>query len=59
MRRRLIVALDVAEMAAMKDLVDKLEPWVDYFKVGSELFTRFGPEIIRYLNDKGKKVFLD
>ena len=42
-----------------KILIDSLEPVVDIFKVGSQLFTACGPGIVRHLMERGKKVFLD
>ncbi len=59
MREHLIVALDVHDLARARDLVERLSPLVDYFKVGSELFTVAGREIIEYLHHKEKRIFLD
>ncbi|OIO38727.1 MAG: orotidine 5'-phosphate decarboxylase [Candidatus Omnitrophica bacterium CG1_02_49_10] len=59
MKDRLIVALDVASFKEAKRLVDKLYPAVKIFKVGSQLFTACGTDIIKYVNKKGAKVFLD
>ncbi len=56
---QLIVALDVDTAEKAKKLIDDLAPSVDIFKVGSQLFTATGPVTIRYLQDLGKKVFLD
>ena len=56
---QLIVALDVATLAEAKKLVRELEGVVDIFKVGSQLFTACGPEVVRYLLRQGKQVFLD
>ena len=58
-RSRLIVALDVETFDEAKVLIDRLEDTVDIFKVGSQMFTAYGPFITRYLQVKGKKVFLD
>ncbi len=59
MRNKLIIALDVNSFDKAKKLIDKLSPYVNIFKVGSQLFTACGPKIINYINKKGKKVFLD
>lgn len=59
MRNKLIVALDVNSFDKAKKLIDKLSPYINIFKVGSELFTSCGPQIINYINKKGKKAFLD
>jgi orotidine-5'-phosphate decarboxylase len=56
---RLIVALDVDTLEEAKGLVDKLYPVVKLFKVGSQLFTAFGPEAVKMVGAKGGKVFLD
>lgn len=56
---QLIAALDVAALDQARRLVDSLGDCVDIFKVGSQLFTACGPEAVRYILKKGKKVFLD
>ncbi len=56
---KLIVALDVETWDEAKILVDSLSGEVDIFKIGSQLFTACGPEAVRYILKKGKKVFLD
>lgn len=58
-RCQLIVALDVATFEEARTLVDTLSECVDVFKVGSQLFTACGPIVVRYIQAKGKKVFLD
>jgi len=59
MRNKLIVALDVDSFEKAEELIDKLSPYVNIFKVGSELFTACGAKITDYINRKKKKVFLD
>ena len=59
MKNKIIVALDVGTFEKAKKLIDKLSPYADIFKVGSELFVSTGPKIIDYINKKRKKVFLD
>lgn len=56
---RLIVALDVHTMADVDQLVQKLGDTVSYYKVGMELFYSVGPDVVRWLSQQGKKVFLD
>lgn len=56
---RLIVALDVDTFEKMKALVDELGELVSYYKVGMELYYGAGRKTIRYLREKGKKIFLD
>ena len=55
----LIVALDVDTLEKAKDFITKLYPAVKYFKIGSQLFTAYGPEAIKMAGEKGAKVFLD
>jgi orotidine-5'-phosphate decarboxylase len=54
-----IVALDLPTGPAALGLVEELGDSVSWYKVGSPLFTRSGPTIVRHLRDRGKKVFLD
>jgi len=56
---QLILALDVDTFKEAKGFVDKLYPKIKIFKVGSQLFTAFGPKIIELLHKKGAEVFLD
>lgn len=58
-KAKLIVALDVDTFEQAKKLIDGLEGVVDIFKIGSQLFTAYGPFVTRYLQSRGKKVFLD
>lgn len=55
----LIVALDLPAQPEALTLVDRLGPGVTYYKVGAQLFTRAGPDVIRELRARGKRVFLD
>ena len=56
---RLIVALDFPDMEAAKNLVSDLGKSVDFYKVGMELFYSVGQNIIMFLHEKKKKIFLD
>ena len=57
---RLIVALDVADAAAAKALVEQLGDAVRFYKIGLELFMAGGYfELLHWLVAKGKKVFVD
>ncbi len=56
---KLIVALDVKDMAAAQRLMRVLCPGVRIFKIGSVLFTAYGPKIIALVRKKGAAVFLD
>ncbi len=56
---KIILALDVDTLKEAKSLVDKLYPKIKIFKVGSHLFTAYGPKIIKLIQKKGAEVFLD
>ncbi|MFL6583321.1 MAG: orotidine-5'-phosphate decarboxylase [Chthoniobacterales bacterium] len=58
-RDRLIVALDVASTREALDLVAKLSDDVSFFKVGLQLYTAAGPEVVRAITASGANVFLD
>lgn len=58
-KSQLIVALDVETLKEAKDLVKSLGKLVDIFKVGSQLFTACGPEVVQHILVQGKEVFLD
>lgn len=45
--------------AAVRARVEKFKNYVGSFKVGNEVFTSIGPEVIRMVHDAGCKVFLD
>ena len=55
----LIVALDVPNKAAVSQTLATLGDAVDFYKIGLELFTAEGPDIVRLVRDAGKRVFLD
>jgi orotidine-5'-phosphate decarboxylase len=59
MRNPIIVALDVPTTEAALKLVEQLTPVSGGFKIGSELFTSAGPDIVRRIRDTGAAVFLD
>ncbi|MEE8342497.1 MAG: orotidine-5'-phosphate decarboxylase [Gammaproteobacteria bacterium] len=56
---RVIVALDVPSSRQALDLAAKLDPELCRLKVGKELFTRAGPELVRQLIGLNFDVFLD
>ena len=59
MKSKLIVALDVDSYVRATALVEELGKIVDVFKVGSQLFTRVGPQIVEFLHGHSKLCFLD
>src|SRR6266851_7188435 len=58
-RDKLIVALDVDSAGRALDLFDALRDVAGMFKIGSQLFTAAGPDIVRQIVAKGGRVFLD
>ena len=56
---KIIVALDVPSKAEALRLVEQLQGQVSFFKIGLQLYTAEGPEIVRAMLAKGAKVFLD
>lgn len=58
-RTEMIIALDVDTPGAAQNLVTAIGDDVRWYKIGKQLFTRSGPDIVRQLKERGKKVFLD
>jgi orotidine-5'-phosphate decarboxylase len=58
-RERLIVALDVSSAAAAQKIVAAVGDSARLYKVGLQLYTAEGPEIVRDLVASGRQVFLD
>lgn len=56
---RIIVALDFPSAKPALALVAKLDPQLCRMKVGKELFTAAGPQLLEQLMNKGFEVFLD
>ncbi len=56
---RVIVALDYPDAATALQLVAGLTPDLCRLKVGKELFTRAGPQLVETLAGRGFDVFLD
>ncbi len=54
-----IIALDVPSASRALEIVDTLGPRAGFYKVGLELFSREGPDIVRVLKNREKRVFLD
>ena len=59
MTHKIIVALDFADADSALALVARLDPALCRLKVGKELFTVAGPELVRVLVARGFEVFLD
>jgi orotidine-5'-phosphate decarboxylase len=58
-RDKIIVALDLPRKEAALDLVRRLAGQISFFKIGLQLYTAEGPEIVRVVLGTGAKVFLD
>jgi len=56
---RLIVALDFPTLDEAVDFVETMGDVITYYKVGLELFSAAGPDVVRQLRSAGKSVFLD
>ncbi|HUA38416.1 MAG TPA: orotidine-5'-phosphate decarboxylase [Candidatus Sulfopaludibacter sp.] len=59
MRNPIIAALDVPTAEAAMELAKKIAPAVGGFKIGSELFTAAGPDVVRRIRATGAAAFLD
>lgn len=58
-RDRLILALDVPSTMEADQLMDRVGDSIRFVKVGLELYTVAGPDMVRRLIARGKHVFLD
>lgn len=56
---RVIVALDFDNRRAADEIVDRLGDECRFYKVGLELLTAAGPDLVKHLVAHGKDVFLD
>jgi orotidine-5'-phosphate decarboxylase len=59
MKEKIIIALDVSSREQALRLTKELHGRVGMFKVGSQLFTACGPQVVREIVGSGEKVFLD
>lgn len=55
----LIIALDVSSTAEVERMIALLGDTVGFYKIGLELFTAEGPDVVRTVKAHGKRVFLD
>ena len=56
---RIIIALDVPTSEQALALIEQLTPHPGLFKIGLQLYTSAGPEIVRTVRDLGGRIFLD
>ncbi|ANI29206.1 orotidine 5'-phosphate decarboxylase [Yersinia entomophaga] len=55
----IVVALDYADKNAALAFADRVDPRDCRLKIGKEMFTLFGPKLVRDLHQRGFEVFLD
>ena len=58
-RDRLIIALDVPDAERALAMARELAGEISFFKIGLQLYTAAGPEIVRAISATGARVFLD
>jgi orotidine-5'-phosphate decarboxylase len=58
-KQKLMLALDLDSRERAEEWVHKLKAHVGYFKVGLQLFTKEGPELVRSIRARGGRIFLD
>jgi len=58
-QNKLIVALDVENAQKAHELINSLRGMIGMFKIGSQLFTATGPDLVREIVNSGERVFLD
>ena len=58
-RERIIIALDLPTSEAALAVVRELSPHAGLFKIGLQLYTAAGPDIVRAVRDLGGRIFLD
>jgi orotidine-5'-phosphate decarboxylase len=56
---KIIVALDVPTKSKALELVEKLRDQISFFKIGLQLYTAEGPEMVRAVSSMGARVWLD
>ena len=56
---KIIVALDFPDDSGALALIDRIDPDLCRLKIGKELFTRCGPDLVRKIVNQGYDVFLD
>jgi orotidine-5'-phosphate decarboxylase len=56
---RIIVALDVSDRTSALRLIEQLDGLITSFKIGNQLFTAEGPDLVREIVGAGLNVFLD
>lgn len=58
-RDRLIVALDLPDVAAAEEMVRRIGPAASFYKIGLQLLFAGGIDLVRRLTGEGRQVFID
>lgn len=58
-KEKIVLALDVDTLEDAKNLIIELKDYVGVFKVGLQLYTQNGNEIIDFMTEQGLEFFLD
>lgn len=56
---KVIIALDLENKVQLQNLISQLDPATCRLKIGKTLFTHYGPEWVRQLQQAGFEIFLD
>ena len=56
---QLILALDLETREEARALLDRLQDSLEWVKIGLQLFTAYGPDLVREIADMGFRIFLD
>ncbi len=59
MKTELILAIDLEDKIAAKTFLQPLRGKIPWIKIGLQLFTKYGPEIVDEFSELGFKIFLD
>src|SRR5574344_368736 len=58
-KEKIVLALDVDTIEEAKTLIEELKDYVGVFKIGLQMYTQNGNEIIDFMNSQGLEYFLD
>lgn len=58
-KEKMIVAVDKPDLRSALHLIDQLTGELVWAKIGLQLFTAEGPQIVREISDRGLRIFLD
>ena len=57
--KKVIVALDFDNIRQTYEFIDTIDPMLCRLKIGKEIFTKYGPDCIHQIHQKGFEIFLD